>query len=253
MKYCNTLIAVRDMAKSLQFYKNLFGQEVVLDLGQNKTLACGLVLQEGLDQIAGFGADTMKFRSNTMELYFETEDFDGFMKLLDTCPQVERLHEPEIYPWLQKGIHIYDPDGHLIEVSESMYSVACRQFEKGKSVEETSELIRHPIDLVRTWHENYQTAKQALLSVCGTDCGACYCFGKMCNGCNACEGKVFHAPEGKACPIYDCVKNGRGLHDCGQCGELPCKIWSDTRDPKYTDEEFHANVAMRVQALRKSK
>lgn len=44
------------------------------------------------------------------------------------------------------------------------------------------------------------------ISVCGTDCSVCYCFGKMCNGCNSCEGKVFHAPEGKVCPIYDCVK-----------------------------------------------
>ena len=83
-------------------------------------------------------------------------------------------------------------------------------------------------------YDKCQTDKQDLLSVCGTDCGACYCFGKMCNGCNACEGKVFHAPEGKACPIYD------------------CKIWAGTRDPKYTDEEFNANVAMRVQALGKS-
>lgn len=101
-------------------------------------------------------------------------------------------------------------------------------------------------------YEKCQTDKQDLLSVCGTDCGACYCFGKMCNGCNACEGKVFHAPEGKACPIYDCVRNERGLHDCGKCGEVPCRIWAGTRDPKYTDEEFNANVAMRVQALGKS-
>lgn len=27
------------------------------------------------------------------------------------------------------------------------------------------------------------------ISVCGTDCSACYCFRKMCNGCNSCEGK----------------------------------------------------------------
>lgn len=48
MKFCSTLIAVKDMEKSLQFYKDLFGQEVILDLGKNKTLTCGLVLQEVL-------------------------------------------------------------------------------------------------------------------------------------------------------------------------------------------------------------
>ncbi len=31
MKYCNTLIAVQDMEKSLQFYKNLFNQEVTVE------------------------------------------------------------------------------------------------------------------------------------------------------------------------------------------------------------------------------
>lgn len=67
------------MEKSLQFYKDLFQQDVLVDLGKNKTLTCGLALQQGLEFIAGFDASTMKFRSNTMELYFETEDFDAFM------------------------------------------------------------------------------------------------------------------------------------------------------------------------------
>ena len=82
MKYCTTVIAVRDMEKSLQFYKDLYHQDVLVDLGKNKTLTCGLALQQGLEHIAGFDAATMKFRSNTMELYFETEDFHrwkGFM------------------------------------------------------------------------------------------------------------------------------------------------------------------------------
>ena len=75
MRYCTTVIAVRDMEKSLQFYKDIFNQDVLIDLGKNKTLSCGLALQQGLEHIAGFDASTMKFRSNTMELYFETEDF----------------------------------------------------------------------------------------------------------------------------------------------------------------------------------
>lgn len=251
MKYCTTVIAVRDMEKSLQFYKDLFEQDVIVDLGRNKTLTCGLALQQGLEQIAGFDAATMQFRSNTMELYFETEDFDGFMKLLESYPQVERLHESKTFPWLQRGIRIFDPDGHLIEVSESMYSVACKQFEAGKNVEETVKLVQHPIEVVQSWYDAYQKEKREQISVCGTDCSACYCFGKMCNGCNSCEGKVFHASEGKTCSIYDCVRNNRGMQNCGECGELPCKIWFDTRDPKYSDEEFHENVEMRVQTLRR--
>lgn len=124
MKFCTTLIAVRDMERSLRFYRNLFGQEVTQDLGWNKTLTCGLTLQEHFDELAGFPAETMKYQPNTMELYFETETFDEFLTLLREYPDVELLHEPKTFPWLQRGVRIFDPDGHLIEVSESMYSVA---------------------------------------------------------------------------------------------------------------------------------
>ena len=194
MKYCTTVIAVRDMEKSLQFYKDLFQQDVLVDFGKNKTLTCGLALQQGLEHIAGFDASTMKFRSNTMELYFETEDFDAFMQLLDSYQQVERLHEPKTFSWLQRGIHIFDPDGHLIEVSESMYSVACKQFESGKTIEKTAKLVQHPIEVVRGWYDQYQ---KELISVCGTDCSACYCFGKMCNGCIPVREKFFMHRKGK--------------------------------------------------------
>ncbi len=159
MKYCNTLIAVKDMNRSLKFYRDLFQQEVVVDLGWCKTLTCGLTLQEHFDKIAGFQLETMKYRSNTMELYFETENFEAFMALLDEHPEVERLHEPKTYSWLQKGIHIFDPNGHLIEIAESMYSVACKQFEQGKSVQETAKLIQHPLNLVQQWYKEYESKK----------------------------------------------------------------------------------------------
>lgn len=86
------------------------------------------------------------------------------------------------------------------------------------------------------------------ISVCGTDCSACGCYGDLCNGCNACEGKVFHAPEG--CPIYKCTVNDKQLKNCGECSEVPCGIWRSTRDPKYSDEEFEQNIAARMQTLK---
>lgn len=159
MKFCTTLIAVTDMEQSLRFYKDLFKQDVSLDLGLNKTLTCGLTLQAHFDKLAGFAPETMTYRPHTMELYFETENFDDFITLLDAHPEIERLSEPETFPWLQRGIRIYDPDGHLIEVSESMYFVACKQFDMGKSVEETAELVQHPIITVQEWYTKYQNAR----------------------------------------------------------------------------------------------
>ena len=155
MRFSNTLIAVRDMERSLAFYRELFGQEVKLDLGWCKILDCGLTLQLHLDRIAGFPEDRMQFKTYNMELYFETEDMDGFMALLDNHPEAERLDDLRTFPWLQRGIRIFDPDGHLIEVSEDMATVAFREFDKGRNADETSELIQHPPELVRQWYSIY--------------------------------------------------------------------------------------------------
>ncbi|MDE5864128.1 MAG: DUF3795 domain-containing protein [Lachnospiraceae bacterium] len=88
------------------------------------------------------------------------------------------------------------------------------------------------------------------LSCCGTDCSTCGCYGGLCKGCNECKGEVFHAPEGKPCPIYDCVVNQRKMQNCAQCREMPCSTWRNTRDPKFTDEEFEKNIENRVKALK---
>lgn len=89
------------------------------------------------------------------------------------------------------------------------------------------------------------------ISCCGTDCSKCGCFGNMCKGCNASFGKVFHAPEGHACPIYECSINRKRLKGCGECGSLPCDLWRNTKDPSFSEEEFERNIQERVARLRK--
>lgn len=160
MRFSTTLLAVRDMNRSLEFYKTFFDQDVECDLGWNKLLTCGLALQEHFDKLCGFSEDKMHFGAHNMELYFETEDMDGFMKLLSVHPEVKRLHELKQYEWKQHVIRIFDPDGHIIEIGESMESVAFKEFDAGHSLEETAELMQHPIDLVKKWHENYLARKE---------------------------------------------------------------------------------------------
>ena len=156
MKFSTTLIAVRDMDKSLAFYKDLFGQDVACDLGWNKTLSCGLTLQLHFDKLCEFPTENMQFRPYNMELYFETEDMDAFVELLSSHPEVELMHQVKKYPWQQRVIRIFDPDGHIIEVGESMEGVAFREFEAGHTVQETAEVIQHPLPIVQQWYEKYQ-------------------------------------------------------------------------------------------------
>lgn len=87
------------------------------------------------------------------------------------------------------------------------------------------------------------------LSCCGTVCADCGCFGTMCTGCNASLGKVFHAPEGKACPIYACSVQKKRFASCAECGQVPCEIWRATKDPSFSEAEFEKNIAGRVTNL----
>ena len=88
------------------------------------------------------------------------------------------------------------------------------------------------------------------LSCCGSDCNACSYFGSMCQGCNAANGKVFHAPAGKACPIYSCCVQKHKFATCLSCDSLPCDIWRGTKDPARSEQQFEATIQERVHNLK---
>ena len=93
-------------------------------------------------------------------------------------------------------------------------------------------------------------AKDDMITVCGSDCSTCYCYGKMCQGCNALCGKVFHAPEGKECAIYNCCRTKNCYYSCAECDQLPCKLILEMRDPNMSDEEFMEDLDKRLDRLR---
>jgi len=87
------------------------------------------------------------------------------------------------------------------------------------------------------------------LSCCGAECETCDFHGNLCAGCNESDGKVFHAPKGKPCPIYECSVKKKKFATCGECEALPCEIWKSTRDPQLSDEEFERSVDDRGRKL----
>lgn len=89
-------------------------------------------------------------------------------------------------------------------------------------------------------------------SCCGTECTACGFYQRECDGCNECMGKVFHAPEGKACPIYTCSVQKHRFATCAACEELPCAIWRAIRDPQLSEKEFEKSIQERVQNLKEA-
>ena len=88
------------------------------------------------------------------------------------------------------------------------------------------------------------------ISVCGADCAACKFYSdKVCKGCNECEGRVFHCPQGKECAIYHCCVNENFYESCIECPDIPCAVWKKTRDPNMSDSEFKASISERISRL----
>ena len=149
MQYKGTLIAVSDMEESKKFYQDLLGMHVVGDFGANVQLENGLFLQTK-DTWANIIANKeIKLDHNAGELYFETQDMDEFLKLLEMF-QVEYVHEPKEHSWGQRAVRFYDPDHHIIEVAENIVAVVKRFLNSGLTEEETARRMDVPVDYVRT-------------------------------------------------------------------------------------------------------
>ena len=116
MKLKNILLVVKDIEKSKQFYRELFGLTVILDQEGNVILTEGLVLQDEKIWKEHLEAEVTNHH-NSCELYFEENDLDSFVEKLEKqYPQVQYVNKLTNFSWGQKMVRFYDLDGHLIEV-----------------------------------------------------------------------------------------------------------------------------------------
>ncbi len=148
IQYRLPVLAVRNVEISKKFYHDLFDQTVALDLGKNVTFSGGFAIQEDFDSLVDIPKCTVLHQSNNMELYFEVDDFDAFLEKLRDCLDVELVHPPKVEEWHQRVVRLYDPDWHMVEVGESMEVVARRFLQEGYDVQQTAQLIQHPIEFV---------------------------------------------------------------------------------------------------------
>lgn len=118
MRLKNFLIVVDDIERSKNFYRELFGLEVVRDFGENVILAQGLVLQERKTW-ERFVETECIYGGCDAELYFEENDMDSFFeKLKQSDWQIEYVNQDMRHNWGQRVVRFYDPDRHVIEVGE---------------------------------------------------------------------------------------------------------------------------------------
>lgn len=109
---------MEDIEKSIAFYKELFGLQVLKDFDGNIILTEGLVLQDRKIW-ENLVEKEVSYGGNASELYFIENDLEGFQEKLDNCSfEINYAHKLKTHSWGQRVIRIYDPDGHMIEIGE---------------------------------------------------------------------------------------------------------------------------------------
>ena len=149
--YNSCVILVKDIEKSKHFYKAILGQKIKNDFGRNVVFEGGLSIWQrdyALNLIFQGKVDEIAVGGNNFEIYFEIEDLDNLYDRL-VNEKVVVIHSVMEHSWGQRGFRVRDPDGNIVEVSESMESVVRRLNNQGLSLEAITKKSMMPIDFIR--------------------------------------------------------------------------------------------------------
>lgn len=148
--YQSVVLLCSNIAKSKQFYQDLFNLEIQHDIGVLITFAGGITLWEKKTALPLLYPG-LKAVSNpekpAQELYFETDEIVKFASVLAE-KKIRLLHEIQVTPWNQRTVRFFDPDGNLIEMGESMDHIARQMAKEGLSPEKISEKTWMPIEYI---------------------------------------------------------------------------------------------------------
>lgn len=150
MKYNCPMIVVSDMEKTVEFYKNVLGLDVIQDFGANKTLTGGISLQTEESYKEFIGTDKIAYGGDNFELYFEEDEIDAFFERLKEF-NVELVHPVQEHSWGQRAVRFYDPDRNIIEVGESLQAVCSRFSASGMNADEIAVRMDVPLEMVENW------------------------------------------------------------------------------------------------------
>ena len=146
-------LAVRDLRRSLAFYREVLGLEIVRDGGAHVELTGGLDLQtrDSWAGLLGRAPAELPPGGGCGAVSLEAEDFDAFLAALGTHPEVELLHPVREHRWGQRAVYLYDPDRHILEVEEPLAKVARRFFDSGLNTEGVARRMDVPVETVQKW------------------------------------------------------------------------------------------------------
>lgn len=144
IRFSLPVIAVQDVEVSKRFYRQMMGATIQYDFGINVAFHEGFSIQQEFGWLCGVPKQSIVYKAHNMELCFEAQDFDVFMRKLEAHPEIERIHPVKECSWKQRVIHFYDPDGHIIEVGEAMRTVVKTLLAQGNTPQQVAEITQHP-------------------------------------------------------------------------------------------------------------
>lgn len=173
-KYVSALISVGDMARSRAFYEGLLGQKVKFDFGPNVAFEAPFAIHERThfeslldDQLEGrprpegstepeaaaprsverSGVNRLDVSDAWGELYFEEDDLEAVERKLKEAG-VAFVHPIREQPWGQRVFRCLDPDGHVVELGETMEATVRRLADGGMTVAAVAARTGMPIDFI---------------------------------------------------------------------------------------------------------
>lgn len=153
IKFHSSVLFVKDIEKSKDFYVKLLKQEIEYDFGKNVILKNGITLWEiSPGHIIDRKLD-IKETSNRFELYFESDMLNEIAEHLKN-EGVEFLHDIYEEPWGQRTIRFFDSDKHLIEVGEPLETFVQNMNYSGLSLEQIAHKSGISIDTVENILKN---------------------------------------------------------------------------------------------------
>jgi catechol 2,3-dioxygenase-like lactoylglutathione lyase family enzyme len=140
MKFMCPLVTVEDIARARGFYEGALGCEVKDDLGVNVCFKGDFAIHLRSHFAELIDGRRIVARHNNGELYFESDELGAIEARLESRG-AEFLHPIREQPWRQRVMRVYDPDGNIVEIGETMKGLCERLRAEGLSNREISSAI----------------------------------------------------------------------------------------------------------------
>jgi Lactoylglutathione lyase and related lyases len=121
VKFAHTLILVKDILESKQFYNEMIGINILHDYGDCVLFENGFAMHTASKFYEYLKKPYLneKMGRDNVDIYFVTDDLEVIYQKLEVNG-VKMIHGIEPQQWGEKVIRFYDPDQHVVEIGDAV-------------------------------------------------------------------------------------------------------------------------------------